>query len=94
MNNLLKILIGIILVAFALVFFAFAIQNSADILVTVLPSYTVEIPLYLLVLLCLFVGFISALVITRFEYFKAKFNIVRLIKKLKRGKNQSKYISE
>lgn len=94
MNNLLKVLIGIILVLFALAFFAFAVQNNADILVTVLPEYDFTIPLYLLVLGCLFAGFISAVFVTRFEYLKTKFNLFRILKKFKRSKNQSKYISE
>tara|TARA_Y100001960_G_C14757701_1_gene872146 strand:+ start:2380 stop:2664 length:285 start_codon:yes stop_codon:yes gene_type:complete len=94
MTNLLKILIGIVLVLLALAFFAFAVQNSADVLVVLLPGHELSVPVYLLVLSCVFAGFMSAVVVTRFEYIKAKFNVVRLLKKFKRNKNKSKYVSE
>lgn len=94
MNNLLSILIGIILVLFALAFFAFAVQNNADVLISILPEHSVSIPVYMLVLGCFAAGFFIAVVITRFEYLKAKFNLVRILNKFKRNKNQSKYISE
>ena len=94
MNNLFKILIGIILVCFALAFIAFAAQNNADILVTVLPEVNFYTPLYVLVLGCFFVGFLAAVIVTRFEYIKTYFSVSNLIKKFKRNKNQSKYVSE
>ncbi|HAG52323.1 MAG TPA: hypothetical protein DCL21_00880 [Alphaproteobacteria bacterium] len=94
MNNVFKILIGIILALFALAFLAFAVLNNADILVVLLPEYEVYIPLYVLVLGCFFAGFLSAVIITRFEYLKNKLNIFKLVAKFKGNKNKSKYISE
>ena len=94
MNNLFKVFIGIILVLFALAFFAFALQNNADVLITVLPGYVYNIPMYLLVLLCLFAGFLSAIIITRFEYIREKCSLSAILSRFKRNKNKSKYISE
>jgi len=94
MNNVFKILIGIILVLFALAFLAFAVQNNADILVVLLPGHESYVPLYVLVLGCFFAGFLSAVIVTRFEYLKNKFNICRLVAKFKGNKNKSKYVSE
>jgi uncharacterized integral membrane protein len=95
MNNLFKVLIGIILCGFALAFFAFAVQNNADILIVLLPGTQFYIPAYLLVLGCFSAGFLAAVIATRFEYIKAKFNILQLVSKIKNSKKKkSKYIEE
>lgn len=95
MNNLIKFLVGIVLTAFALIFFAFAVQNNADILIVLLPNVQFYIPMYILVLGCFATGFLSAVVITRFEYIKAKFNLFKLVNKFKSNlKKKSKYIDE
>lgn len=95
MNNLLKFLITIILLLIALAFFAFSVQNNVSVMVTLMPDCVVNLPLYMLVLLCLFTGFLSAIVITRFEYIKSKFQFQLFFSKIFSKKNsKSKYVSE
>lgn len=94
MNNILKLLIGIVLSAFALAFMAFAAQNNADVLVVLLPEISFKTPLYIIVLGCFFIGFLTAVIITRFEYIKASFSFERLKSKFKSNKSKSKYVSE
>jgi uncharacterized integral membrane protein len=95
MNNLLKFLITIVLLLIALAFFAFSIQNNVNVSVTIMPECIIDVPLYMLVLLCLFTGFLSAIVITRFEYIKAKFNFKLFFRKIfSKKQSKSKYVSE
>lgn len=94
MNKLLKLFTGMFLVLFAIVFQLFALQNNTTVEVSIFPEMQINVKLYVLVLTCFALGFISALVCTRFEHIKNRINVFRLVKKLKSFKKKSKYIVE
>lgn len=94
MSKLINVLISIVLMVLSLAFIAFAMQNNSDVTIVVPPEYNFNIKVYTLVLACFALGFISSLFVTRFEYIKAKINLLKIINKLKKFKNKSKYIED
>jgi len=94
MTKILNIIIAIILLILSLAFIIFAMQNNTDVNLVLLPEYNFNCKVYALVLICFAAGFLSALFCTRFEYIKAKLNLIKIIKKLKNLKKKSRYIED
>lgn len=78
----------------SLVFIVFAMQNTGNVEIVITPEFKMNITIYSLVLACFALGFVSSMFITRFEYLKTKINLLKILKKLKKFKNKSKYIED